>query len=452
MSFSKYFPGRPKLRSEIQALKLKVEAQGLVIDDITTAQADEKRFRGNECRTYPLAIKTLAEMYEGRSEWGVLQTGSIVDVRASFIIGEGLKIVPKDRKKKDEAKAELEFAERFMDFNDLDREMAQEFAKEGELEGCFLGQLSWDEEAEMVSVRFRSRAKYDYTIVTDPKDYAWYKQATWQTDGTPTTLEEGDFVYGRFGGRVHQPNLPYPKVAKCISQIKALDKALRDWREINHLFAAPVPDVECADADQAQKMNAAMSEAMKNYRLRKLFIHTGKFSYVVPGTMNDALENEIITLAKMISGTTGTPVHFLGLPDLMSNRATADNLMELVTASTSKERQAWKGIYREMIAKAMAIWNANSSKTPLRPELLDVEIPLITQEQWQRITEVYLPLYQNDALSVKTLLSQVPGVDVEAEIEALAEREEEADKPPFSKVVPDDQDEETDDEKDEEEP
>ncbi len=193
------------------------------------------------------------------------------------------------------------------------------------------------------------------------------------------------------------------------------------------------PDIECADANQAKSMNEAMSEAMKNFRLRKLFIHTGKFSYVVPGTMNDALEKEIITLAKMISGTTGTPVHFLGLPDLMSNRATADNLMELVTASTSKERQIWKGLYLEMLAKAMAIRNANIQKTPLKPERLDVEIPLITQEQWDRITEVYLPLYQSDALSKKTLLSQVPGINVESELEALEERETETDEPPTGK-------------------
>ncbi len=127
----------------------------------------------------------------------------------------------------------------------------------------------------------------------------------------------------------------------------------------------------------------------------------------------------------MISGTTGVPVHFLGLPDLMSNRATADNLMELVAASTRKERMIWIGIYQELITKAIELRNKMIALTPLAADTFKVEILYITAEAWQRIIDVWLPLYQSDAISLETILAQVPGVNVEDELERQATRADE---------------------------
>src|SRR4030042_1031469 len=49
----------------------------------------------------------------------------------------------------EEGEKELEFAEAFLDYNNLDEEMAQEYAKEAEIEGKILLKLDWDEEAKM---------------------------------------------------------------------------------------------------------------------------------------------------------------------------------------------------------------------------------------------------------------------------------------------------------------
>jgi hypothetical protein len=46
----------------------------------------------------------------------------------------------------------------------------------------------------------------------------------------------------------------------------------------------------------------------------------------------------------------------------MSNRATAENLMELVSASTLKERETWIGAYEEVIVKGMAMVNKLKNK------------------------------------------------------------------------------------------
>jgi hypothetical protein len=321
----------------------------------------------------------------------------------------------------------MDFIEAFMDYNDLAREMVQEFAKEAEIEGCFLAELFWDEDAEMVSVRFRSRSQYNYTVQTDKRDYAYYVGVTWEENGAKKSLSEKEFVYARFGGRVHQPNLPYPKVGKCLTQIESLDKALRDWREINRLFAAPKPHIECTSKEEAEAMKLAVNAAYKNWKIKAVLCHTGKFSYLSPDIQGvDAIDKEITANAKMISGTTGVPVHFLGLPDLMSNRATAENLMELVSASTRKEREIWKGTYKQIIEKAMTIWNSRSGMTQLEPDALKVDIPYITEATWRRIVDVYLPLAMADKISDEALLMQVPGVDVEAEAKIAEERRRES--------------------------
>ena len=207
------------LRGELTDLRGKSELQALVIDDITTAtRLNEKKFVGNAYRDYISTIREIASKYEGTAEWGVLQTGNIVDVRAAFIIGQGVAAIPSSKEFKDSP--EMEFVRAFFEYNDLDREMAQEFAKEAEIEGCFLGQLSWNDDDKQVSLQFQSRVDRAYTITHKPKDYSWYQTATWKEDKalTDTVLKEPDFVYARFGGRVHRVNNPMPKVGKCLTQ------------------------------------------------------------------------------------------------------------------------------------------------------------------------------------------------------------------------------------------
>lgn len=400
-----------------------VKMQALVINDVTTVTNLDTRYKGNAYPSYDEAVEELIEKYEGTADWGVLQTGNIIDLRAAFIAGAGLKIFPKDATA-DPAENEMEFAEAFLDANSLEREMVQEFAKEAELEGRFLGELRWDGEKGQVILRFLSWSELGYKIKAVVGDYAKFESVIWQENSLPRSLDAAHFVYARFGGRVTKADKPYPKVGKCLTQIDDLDKALRDWREINRLFAAPVPDVEYAEADQAKKGHEAADKM--NFKVRKMFHHTGTFTFKsAPMDGATSIENEIITKAKMISGTTGVPVQFLGLPDIASIRSSESaNTAELVSAATQKERLVWKGVYREIITKAMAIWNQESGKTKLDPSLVTVDIPYITADHWNRIRDIWLPLYTGSAISQATLLSQVPGIDVQAELDAKAEREQ----------------------------
>lgn len=410
----------PKQAKQIQHLEDRVkEFQFLIIDNILAVQEDtDSEYVGNAYRTYESAVKEIDKKYEGKSKWGVLQTGNIIDIRAAFIIGQGVKFIVDDPN----AKNEKEWLEDFLSFNDLDKELSQEFAKEAEIEGKFLGQLFMDEKEKMVSVRFKSWTENNYTIKTNPKDYMDYIKATWKEASEDVTLEANEFIYKRFGGRIHKPNISPPKIAKCLTQIEHLDKALRDWREINRLFAAPTPHIEYETADEAKKGVEAVSD--KNWKIKKFLSHTGKFGFAQPDASgSDALKEEILANARIISGTTGTPVHFLGMADLMSNRATAENLMEMIGAATSKERLIWMGAYKEIVDKAAAIWNEAIKKTPIDADKIRVDIPFITKEQWERIEKVYLPLYLANAITLDYLLLQIPGIDVEEEKQRREEEE-----------------------------
>jgi len=434
MDIKNLIPGRKRaaelqaMRSELNEVKELAHLQGLLIDDITTATtAGKQTYVGNNYQTYMAVIKELAKKYEGKAEWGVLQTGNIIDVRSAFIIGQGIKIAPKDPADKAfKGSKEEEFIKKFIDFNDLDRELSQELAKEAEIEGCILFELAWDDKAQCVFLNYISRVDTNYKIETDPRDKFDYKEATWQPEGSsvPSILKEERFVYSRFGGRIHKPNEPYPTVGKALNEIDGISRALRDWREINHLFTAPVPVIEAEDAEAAKAIDAVLGSL--NWKIRKqIILARAKLTFAQPNLQggSEALEKEITTLAKMISGTTGTPVHFLGLPDLMSNRATADNLMELVSASTSKGRQIWIGTYEEMIKKAMEIYNANSALTALNPERFKVSIPFVTAEAWQRIKDIWLPAYLANAITLETFLAQIPGIIAEEEAAAVQAKE-----------------------------
>jgi len=419
-----------RLSNEIQQL------QHLVRESFKLEEETTISYKGNDYTSYSLAVAAIAEKYSGTAKWGALQIGSIIDLRAAFIINEGLKIV----KKEDDADAELEWANRFIEYNDLDKEVAQEYAKEAEIEGKIAIKLAIEDiktkdekgnekDDYQISARYVSWTDKDYTIKTDPQDYLKYTEMIWQPKNKdkPEILEAPAFVYKKFGGRINKPNEAAPKTMKCLTQIDNLDKALRDWREIDRVFSSPILGVECKTKEDVKTTKEALAD--KNWKIKKVFISTAKLYYAqfdIKGI--ESIEKEIMTLAKMISGTTGIPIQALGLPEFMSNRATAENLMEFVIASTNKERLTWIGAYEELIKKAMMMYNqkanAQMSKAKqLDPDKIGVEIPVITKDQWDHLEKIYLPAAIAGKITDEAFQEKIPGFDMEAEQERKKERE-----------------------------
>jgi hypothetical protein len=424
------------LETEVKRLR-SVQESMLIAGD----EEQQAKYKGNSYPTYDKAVTEISRKYQGIADWGILQTGNVIDLRAAFIIGQGLKLTAKT----EDAENEMAFAQKFIEDNGLDHELAQDLAKEAEIEGKMLIKLFAELTADpgdetkkrtKIMIRWVSYTQTKYKIETDANDYAKIEKATWKEEGKKAeTLEPSAFVYKKFGGRLNMPNDAMPRVGKCLTQIDNLDKALRDWREINKLYAAPTPDFECATAAEAKACNEWLEKV--NWKVGKGFAHTGKFGYRQPDASGQqAIENEIITLMKMISGTTGVPIHFLGAPELTTKYGAAnESLLELIDASTSKEREIWRGGYQELITKAMLMWNAESQLTPLDPTKVGVELVRITQAQWDRVEKIYLPMFLGDALTLPGLLGQVPGFDMEAEQKRRDEEEGKA-LEKFTKKVP----------------
>ena len=434
-----------KLRGEVQELtkqvgQLKTQNERLVHEFVLMKGEADKKYVGNEYKDYKTAVKAISEKYVGTADWGVLQTRNIIDLRSAFILGEGIR-VSHTTKTRAEAEQELGFAKDFVRFNNLDGQLDQQMAKEAEIEGKIAIKLTLEDLKEkpynkwtsMVSTRYLSWQLLDYKIEADPVDYLLYKKLTWpkKTVGTKEIplgdLEPSRFVYAKFGGRLNEPNEAQPKIMACLSMVDRLDKALRDLREIMHYFASPTPHFKVASKEEG----VALDEYLRsiNWKIGHFVVTTAEFSIVSADVRGaETLVSEIELAVKMISGATGIPIHYLGLLDLLKNRATGENVRELIMAATTSERQTWIGVYEEVFTKAMEMWNRNnasqkSEDAQLDPTRVKVDIPQITQEHWDRVEKVLIPAATGGIISKEYVAEQIPGIDIEAESERRKTRE-----------------------------
>ena len=419
-----------------------VEVEEMLSKDILTLNEITSSNKGNDYQNYEAAVRAISDKYNCYADWGCLHTGIVIDLRAAFILGEGVQIEHKTEKRA-EAERELQWAEDFFSWNDFDAEVAQEMAKEAEIEGKVAIKMIYEPEEYgtdpgakdkpwpgMVSARFIPWTSKKYEIEADPQDYSYYTKMSWKAGAgfQSGQLNENEFVYKKFGGRINNPNEAQPKIMRCLTQIDRLDRALRDLREIDHLYAAPTPDFEVEESNQVDDLLKRLEKV--NWKIGKLLVHTGTFT--MKGTDpagTDNLIKEIELLLKMISAATGIPIHFLGLLDLLRNRATGDNTRELVMAATARDRMIWKGVYEELITKSIEMFNYNNYRQMSRGNLdstrIKVDIPMITQEHWDRIEKVLIPAAIGGIISNEHVASQIPGVDMDAEAERKIEREKE---------------------------
>ena len=135
------------------------------------------------------------------------------------------------------------------------------------------------------------------------------------------------------------------------------------------------------------------------------------------GTDTKSLLEEIDKQAKIISGATGVPVHYLGLPDLLSNRATAETLLEVLYATTARERHIWVGAFEELFNKAILVANEAFNQSYV-PGIINVSIPFVTSEKMKELSDVWLPLYSAGVIGRDTILEKIPGIDIERERES----------------------------------
>lgn len=407
MSVFQYFKKKDTLIQELTYLR----QQKNILANIGDADYD-----ATEYQTYKDKVIQLSKMYDGEADWGNFIVKTIIDLRAAFIASSGINVEVDEKS----GSREKEFVDELIKRNGLDNETPQAWAKEGEIEGKFLCRLFVDKEKKQIDVRYVPWVSKRYSVKVKDNDYAKYDAVEWQNGQAKEIVPEDEFVYVQFGGRTHYVNKTPSRTSAIIRQIENLDKAQEDWREINHLYAAPTPVFECKEAGDVSRLHTLLKDI--NWKIGKFIATTAKFQlHSVNAGSKDSLVSEITALTKIISGTTGIPPHFLGYPDLMSNRATASEMGDLITSSTATERVIWKGAYNQLLRKALLLANKHF-KTGYKPDVVEATMPYITKDKLQELVDVWLPLEGRGIVDKDYIRSMIPDVDSEA----MAEREAEA--------------------------
>ncbi len=415
--------------------KVNVQLQA-AIDGLVNKLEYSADYTGNAYKTYSLMVGALSDKYRGTADWGCMTAKNIIDVRAAFVIGQGVKVLPREGVTNFDR--ELKFIKEFIEYNNLDEEVPQEWAKESEIEGKVLLRLIPKKADKQIRVILVPWKQFSYTVFTDTRDFEDYRKveykpvpaaqssrATKSPDKADVILKPSEFVYKRFGGRSYEVNETPSKTALVLRAIEDLDKCMVDWRKINHLFSAPTPVIKCENAREAKQITEQLDTI--NWRIGKLLITSAEFSLVGwLGEGYSTLKEEMIGLVKNISGATGVPVHFLGFPDLLSNRATAENLMELIALSTSKERHIWIGGFEELFSKAITMMDAEMpGQGGMNPNAVTADIPFVSGAKMKELAEVWLPIYVGGGSSLEAFLSHVPDIDdIAAEAEKIKAQKE----------------------------
>ena len=412
MHWTDFIPFRKS--SPIQAQQAEIQAwtegatdpASLTIYDYATAD-------GDEFMSYQSIVLNLVRRYNGISYLGRELTKSCIDTRVTWIAGNGANV-------SSEGEKENEFLEKFIRHNKLDGIGFRNAVTDSELEGKALAIHEWNEAQRAVEIKFMSWYDQMYTVETDPEDYRVVTGVTYGKN-KDKELSADEFVYRNFTGSRRFLNDSPPRTGLVLFSIDSVSSALRDLRKINRKFGAAFPFFETQNNEDAKNMMKTITGT--KWKIGNTLAGVAKAYYMEPsGSGLDSIIKEILMHFRLISNVTGIPVYFLA-PDLMSNRATAQELLEMVNAATMSERENWKDFLTELCREAMKLHTKQTGEI-LDYDLVDVTIPQVTLNQVQQLVDVYLPLQQAGIISKKTLLEKVPDIDPELEHERLEEENE----------------------------
>jgi len=352
--------------------------------------------------------KQIEESYLGKKKYGTSFVQSIIDIRSSFISGEGLIIKEKQGIK---AEKELEYINKVINYNQIN-EMLSQLTVLTEIEGKLLGVIEQVNIDNLYNIKIFPFNMYAYKAVQDEDDPQIIKEITYTgINGKQQIIKYGEFTFRNFGSSLwYKPNDTNPRIASVMEYIENLDRASQDLREVNHLFASPTPYFKCASQTEVQSLSNAIKD-MK-WTIGKILVTTADYSLVE--TNNNAVKSiidEMVSLSERISGSTGVPIYFLGMSRLLNNRATALAMLEQLENSIKKERNILISWFNELFFNILTKsntdygtnYNINSIECDIiRPAILDVD---------QQVLAKLIDLYDIKAISLKTLLNYVPEVE-----------------------------------------
>jgi hypothetical protein len=418
-------------KKRVEAVNVKINQLENIIVSLQD-QVDILSYRDPKKRRYLTRKEQINETrrkYRGCSEFGNIITQRLVNLRVAFSMPNRLFLMPNKNLVGNINKEMMieckDYLKKFMELNHLDGSVPRDLAKEAELQGQVALGLVWDAKEKNVRLKYLPVAEIDYTVESaEPYLLNGKKKLTYEGgEIEKINWNDDQFVFIAFNDELNT-FIGYPTCGGILEIIENLDKDLIDWRKLNHLFAHPTPHFKCETKDDADAVNALIRKL--GWKVGTAIATNSDFNLKgTTGVESNLLMLSITTNAKIISAHTGIAIHFLGFANVMTNRATADDMGEPTEVVLHSEINSWNTFYYDLFRKVIRLRNEKLNGQLEENYIVPKIIPL-TDKQYDLIRNVYLPLAEKNLIAHKTLLEQIPGLDVDEEEEKLEEQIEKA--------------------------
>lgn len=417
---------RPKERSfKIQAAE--ANRSQIILESMLTGMRVSTTIPGttNAYTSYDGQVQETYRKYNGFASFGTQQVRAVIDLRTAFVAGEGINVSCEDEQV-------AKWIETFINRNRLNGNGFINAVKGSELAGQSLMLLKpkeWRVDNSMYVHVFRIpyttglpyRPVYRDPMIRDEViDIQIKKDGRWQSAGFR------NYIYVRTGGDDANTEGPSTKVGIVLTDIENYDRAIKDLRRNNHVFARITPVFEVESESEAKSLQKQLND-MK-WKIGEAFIGKAKFHYETPERgAHDNLKTELVATIKSISGTTGVPVHWLGYVDLMSNRATAETLYEFIKNATINERAEWEKAIYDLILQAQETYvDAGGLYLPRIYTDFTVQLPLIDFGEFENKIKALSLAYKDEAISIDDYRNFIPGIDPMQTRKAIEREREDA--------------------------
>lgn len=409
----------------IQATMPEGAKEDVLNTNITGSSVSTTDLKRNSYKTYTGTTQKMYDMYNGTTDFGAEFLGSVVATRSAFICGGGISVISENEKVAESINA-------FLKYNHL-LQGSKLFANVeiGELAGKDLMVLKPNNKTEKIDVNSFYSVPNPYQVDMDEKDNQKIKDVTYQSENEKkgqSIAPESNLVYVKLGGTPDKVNETMPVIGRCLTQIENASRILYDLRYNNHLYGKLTLCFQTQDKQDASALSKTL--VSENWSPGKAYCGTAKH-YIVgpPPEAVDVLSKELIENCRIISINTGIPIHWLSYPELMSNRSTAETMIEVINAATAKARELWQEAFTELVLKAgrIAFLRGYKKTWPFNidNEKFEIRLPLISIALLKQIQETWIPLAEMGYITRDSVRNKVPGINPVFEKKGLeAEKEE----------------------------
>ncbi len=380
----------------------------------------------NAYQSYASQVIETYRKYNGESDFGAQQCRAVVDIRASFIAGEGPSISAEDEQTQ-------EWLSQFIASNRLFGSRFFDLVLGGEMTGKQLVFLKKIPGEMPRAIRIPWSADESWNVILQDK---WDPESVIgvmiKKGGVSVPLDITNFAFFRLGGDDLSVNKTTTRVGIVLSDLENYDRALKDIRLNNHVSARITPNLQTESDEETEQAVKAFRDT--RWKIGKMRIGTGKFSYETPGMgAAENLQAEMAATLKTIASTTGIPVHWIGWADLMNNRATADSLYETISNATIRERSIYADGFKDLLIKAQEVYiNSGGTLISKVDEEILVSIPVVDRSKFLDLVRGLSIAFSDEAISMADYRSALPGINPMATQKQI-ESEEEKDPEP---VIP----------------